>query len=141
MNSSENTVYNGLGSGIKVQAISGDFLPQSEIVLVLIYLIILLCLLHLVRELWIFRSTCFKYLTDFLSNMKCIQNIEYFGRTESNQTLEKKNNVDTGTIQNTMAIEDETNDVEKGTGDIRQWHNGFDMEGGQCEYRRNSILR
>ena len=99
MNNSDNTVSNGLGSEVKVQAITGDFLPQSEIVIVLVLLIILLFLLHLLREIWMCQITWWKYLTDFISNMKCMPNIEYFRRTESSQTFEKKSNVDFGKLE------------------------------------------
>ena len=68
-----------------------------------------------------------------------MQHIAYFGRTE---TLEKKSNIDIGSLDNLWIyrIKDETNDIEKGTRNNSQWHNGFDIEGGQCEYWRNSTL-
>ena len=61
MNSSENTVSNGLGSEKKFQSITGEFLPQPEIVLSLDFWIILL----------------------FISNMKSMQNKDTLG--EMNQ--------------------------------------------------------
>jgi hypothetical protein len=135
-----------MGSEIKVQVITsmeGDFLPQSEIVLVLVYLIIILFLLHLVREIWMFRSTCWKYLTDFLSNMKCMQ------IKESSETLGEKRDVNIGSIENSktvnlsyiMAKHVETIDVEEGLGDRNKWRNGLEMKGGPCGLRRHSILR
>ena len=63
--------------------------------------------------------------------MKFLPSVDYFGRTETSETSEKKNNMDIGSSEKIKTVklsyifvkQIESDDMEKGIGDRRKWRN------------------